>query len=95
MLLGVLISRYISACTYYIGLLHGDFNFPNLVFDKYSTSDIKAVLDFEMASFGDVTSDVAEFIFCLYKPKFLEHLQKGKELTAGTYIYTIYVHIHI
>ena len=55
---------YLCMCT---GLVHGDFNFPNLVFDPES-KQLKAVLDWEMACVGDVTCDLAEFLMCLLKP---------------------------
>ena len=49
------------------GLVHGDFNFRNLVFDPESKK-VKAVLDWEMACVGDVSCDLAEFLMCLLKP---------------------------
>ena len=54
-------------CTFFycIGLLHGDFNFRNLVFDGNKQA---TVLDWEMACAGDPMSDVAELILCRAKP---------------------------
>ena len=48
-------------------MIHGDYNFRNLVFDP-ATRQVKAVLDWEMAGIGDALCDLAEFLLCLVKP---------------------------
>ena len=57
-----------------VGVIHGDFNFRNLVFDDKKR--VKAVLDWEMACCGDPMSDLSEFVLCRAKPKALD----GKDI---------------
>ena len=56
-------------------MIHGDFNFRNLVFDE-DKRRVKAVLDWEMACCGDPMSDLSEFMLCRAKPEALH----GKDI---------------